>query len=129
MGLSSSLLALFGCGKKEAKPEVPDWANDPRKVSTEAELTKLGIPINRWLPLVEASDEVRIRDPKDVAKRAVVLHAVAAVGHGGDRDTVRKFLEDEGLWESVTPNERVLFGADAPPQQAMIDASWRAEAL
>lgn len=129
MRLFSSLLALFGCGRRKAKPEVPDWANDPRKVRTESELTELDIPINRWLPLVEAEDEVRIRDAKDVARRAAVLYEVATVGHGGDREAIRTFLEAENLWESVTPHEKILFEKDHPPKQAMIDASWRAEAL
>lgn len=129
MGILSSLLGLFGCGKKQKQPDLPAWANDSRKVKTETELQKLGIPINKWLPLVEVEDEVRIRDPKEVARRAVVLHAVVAVGHGGDRAAIRKFLEAEDLWQSVTSNERILFEKDDPPKQNMIDASWRAEAL
>jgi hypothetical protein len=129
MGILSSLLRLFGYGKQEGKPEVPNWANDPRKVKTETELQSLGIPINRYLPLVEAEDEARIRDPKDVAKRAAILRALAAVGHGGDRNVIQEFLKSEGLWESVTSNERILFGKDDPPEQAIIDAAWRAEAL
>lgn len=128
-GMLSLLLALFGCGKNEAQPDVPDWVNDPRKSRTETELTELGIPINRWLPLVESEDEVLIRDSKDVATRAAVLYAVAAIGHGGDREAIRRFLEVEGLWGAVTPNEKILFEGDDPPGQAIIDASWRAEAL
>jgi len=129
MGILSSLLACFGCGKKNTGSEPPAWADDPRKLRTESELTGLGIPVNRWLPLVEAEDEVRIRDAKDVARRVLVLHAVAAVGHGGDRADIRKLLETEGTWDLVTPNEKILFGEDDPPKQAVIDASWRAEAL
>ena len=129
MGVLSSLIALFGCSKNIDQPEVPEWANNPRKVKTETALTKLGIPINRMLPLVEAEDEVRIRDPKAVATRAVVLYSVAAVGNGIDRNAIQKFLKTEGLWESVTPNERILFEKDDAPRQAIIDAAWRAEAL
>jgi len=129
MGLLASILAAFGCGKKQEQSALPEWASDPRKQKTEAEFRDLGIPINPWLPLVESEDEVRIRDAKDVARRAAVLHAVAAVGHGGNCHTIRKFLEEEGLWESVTPNERIVFESDNPPKQALIDASWRAEAL
>lgn len=129
MGVLSSLITLFGCSKNIDQPEVPEWANNPRKVKTETALTKLGIPINRMLPLVEAEDEVRIRDPKEVAMRAVVLYAVAAIGNGGDRNAIQRFLKTEGLWEYVTLNERILFEKDDAPKQAIIDASWRAEAL
>ena len=129
MGILSSLLSLFGSGKKENRPELPNWANDPRKLKTEAELQSLGIPVNRYLPLVEAEDEARIQDPKDVAKRAAILYALASIGHGGDRNGTQEYLKSEGLWESVTANERILFGKDDPPEQAMIDAAWRAEAL
>jgi hypothetical protein len=41
MGMLSLLLALFGCGKNEPQPKVPAWANDSRKLKTEAELTGL----------------------------------------------------------------------------------------
>ncbi len=129
MGLLSSLLGMVGCGGKQEPPALPDWANDPRKVKSEAQLTELGIPVNRWLPLIEAEDDVRIRDPKEVAKRAIVLHAIAAVGCGGDRDAIQQFLKVEGVWASVSPKEKILFEKDTPPEQSMIDASWRAEAL
>jgi len=129
MGLLSSLLGVFGCGKGPDKAPQQEPPSDPRKRRTETELKELGIPVNPWLPLVESEDEARIRDAKDAARRAAILYSVTVVGQGGNRDTMLEFLKAEGLWEYVTPNERILFESDNPPRQAMIDASWRAEAL
>ena len=102
---------------------------DPRKVKTESELEVLGIPINRQLLLVEGENGSRIRAPRIVAKRAVVLHAVAAVGRGEDRTAIEGFLKAEGLWTDVTPNERLLFQKEEPSRQSLIEASWRAECV
>jgi len=136
VGLLTSLLAAFGCDRcteslapLAESPDLPERANDPRKLRTEAELTKHGIPINSHLPPVVSDDDVRIRRPENIAKRAVVLFAITAVGHGSNRGPVSKFLRTEGLWDSVTPNERPLFESDNPSKQAAINASWRAESL
>lgn len=37
---------LTGDNNKD-EPTLPNWANNPRKLRTENELSKLGIPINR----------------------------------------------------------------------------------
>lgn len=72
---------------------------------------------------------VRIRDPKDVARRALILQVVAARGHGIDRDTLIDRLKTTGLWSYVSPNEKTLFEQDDPPERDLTRATWRAEAL
>jgi len=100
-----------------------------RKERTEGYLKSLGVPVNPHLPLVEAESEVRLREPKEVAKRVNILHALAAVAHQADRKRTTLWLKREGLWESVSPEEKDFFESENPTQQASVAASWRAESL
>jgi len=129
VGVLSSLLALFGCGKAKDDRVEQQPPTDPRKERTEVELRKLGIPVNPWLPLVESEDEARIRDAKDVARRVLILYGLTAVGQDGGREQALSILRQEGLWEYVSPAERRLLENANPSQQALTDASWRMEAV
>lgn len=123
------LVGIVACGgpAPNADPQAPP-AN-PRKEKTEAELKKLGVPINPWLPLIKSEEEARIRSPQEVARRTLVLHSVAAAGHGVNRDDIVKHLKEQGLWDHASPEEKRFLQDKNPAEQSMIDAAWRAEAL
>ena len=56
-----------------------------RKERNEQLLTRLGIPVNPNLPRVESEAETKLRNPQDVAKRAIVLYFVISVAHEANR--------------------------------------------
>jgi hypothetical protein len=64
-----------------------------------------------------------------VAKRCLVLYAVVAAGNREPRAGLADWLRREGLWAEVSPEESAFLTADEPEQQAMINATWRTEAL
>jgi hypothetical protein len=71
----------------------------------------------------------RIRSPKEVARRCIVLFAVLAAGHGESREKLVAWLRREGLWDAVSSNESGFLLSGSPTKQQYVDATWRAEAL
>ncbi len=129
---SSLLMAsalVVGCSHANITPMSASDSPVKRKERTEGYLKSLGVPVNPHLPLVEGESEVRLREPKEVAKRAIVLYALVAVAHQADRQRATLWLKREGLWESVSPKEKGFLESDDPPEQARVEASWRAESL
>jgi hypothetical protein len=92
-------------------------------------LESLAVPVNPTLPRVESEAEARFRDPKDVAKRAIVLYFVISVAHEADRESALSWLKDEGLWDAVSPKEKDFLETDNPPREEIISATWRIESL
>jgi hypothetical protein len=92
-------------------------------------LASLGIPVNPHLPRVESEAEAKLRNPKEVAKRAIVLYFVISVAHGAHRETASAWLKDEGLWDVVSPKEKEFLDSDHPAEEEIIASTWRAESL
>lgn len=130
MVVLAMITSLLGCGTSPTPQTGSDLSSgEQRKARTEAELKKLGIPINQHLPPIEGEEEARIREPQDVAKRALVLFALVAVADSDDRETVVAWLKEEALWDSVSPDEKAFLLSDHPGQQEITNALWRSEAL
>ena len=126
LAVSSSFV---GCSHANIQSmQVPD-SSVKRKERNEHYLKTLGVPVNPHLPRVENENEVKLREPKEVAKRAIVLYALVAVAHQADRKRATSWLRSEGLWESVSPKEKDFLESNDPPKQDVIEASWRAESL
>ena len=68
------------------------------------------------------------RTADEIARRALVVGAIATVAFGDPPVPVIKWLEQEGLTKELTPNERT-FLTDPSVEQAQIDFSWKLEAL
>ncbi len=119
-------MGIFGCSKRN---EGQKSDNQIRKEKTEAFLKTKGVPINPSLPLVESENEARIRSPKEVAKRTIILYCIAGLPHGLDREKTIEWLKKEDLWDDVTPQEKKYNFSDKPTEQAKIDSSWRIEAV
>lgn len=92
-------------------------------------LERLAVPVNPNLPRVESDAEARFRDPKEAAKRAIVLYFVISVAHEADRETALTWLKDEGLWDAVSPKEKAFLETDNPTKEEIIAATWRIESL
>lgn len=120
-----SLLVVLADGHALAE----DSPTNPRKIRTEALLLSRGVPINPWLPVVEDVQDTRFRAAKEVARRAIVLYALAASGHGEDRNEIVAVLRKDGLWKDVSPLEHKIFLSEQLTDRQRIDATWRVEAL
>ena len=97
-------------------PDTKEWAESH------------GVCITDSVPPVDDYNESYKRTAADVASRTIILHCVAAVGYGVDPQPVLEWLEDESLWDVVSPNERAFICSDNPDENACNDARWRQEA-
>ncbi len=100
-----------------------------RKEKSEKLLSEMGVTINPYLPLIESADEAKIREPKDVARRVIVLCCLAAIAEGVEKNGIIKFLKREQLWEYASPNEVAFFKQKNSPERERIRATWRSEAI
>jgi hypothetical protein len=69
------------------------------------------------------------RSSSAVARRALALNAVVALALGDGRDELVVWLQDELLWQELTPNEVQFITATAPSIEQTIEVSWYAERL
>jgi hypothetical protein len=100
-----------------------------RKERNEQFLKALGVPVNLNLPHVESEKVARLKEPNEVAKRAVALYSLVSVAHLADPQGAISWLKNEGLWEAVTLKEKVFLESQNPSQEQINDATWRAECL
>lgn len=77
----------------------------------------------------EEYEEDQIRSPDEIARRVIVLHSLVAAAHGVDKKKIFAWLKKEGLSEDISPEEWKFFEDDDPPQQSIVNATWRVEAL
>jgi hypothetical protein len=100
-----------------------------RKERNEGLLRSLRVAVNPGLPQVESDGEAKFRDPKEVARRAIVLYFVISVAHGANRQTASAWLKEEGLWDIVSPKEKEFLESNNPTEEEIISSTWQAEAL
>lgn len=99
-----------------------------RKARSEAVLQAEGVPINRYLPVIETESEARRRTREEVARRALCLMVVAVKGEGVEQRIVEEVASEYGLLRHFTPKESVFFAAKAPSRHDQIQFIWRYEA-
>jgi hypothetical protein len=81
-----------------------------------------------YLPYLDCSDE-NFQTPQDVGRRILVLWAVSYLSYNLiQKDKIEGWLKNEGLWDSVSENERLFF-KETPTEQKLADFSWQIEAV
>ncbi|QMW23758.1 DUF4272 domain-containing protein [Sandaracinobacteroides saxicola] len=99
-----------------------------RKERSEALLLRLDIPINPDLPIVENSNEIRLRDGKEVIRRAMCLFAVSYAALESVAGA-QSLLERWSLTEHLSPKERAFLSSATPSHHDRVQFSWRCEAM
>lgn len=105
----------------------PNPPTDARKEATERLLHSIGVPINPWLPLVEDEADARLQSADEVARRAIVLFSLAAIGHGYDSKSYLEMLEAPSLRKTLSPKEREFLADKNPSDSASIQMTWCVE--
>ncbi len=112
-------------------PFPPDAVQ--RKLATERALRASSIPVLEALPPSIGSDEALLRDPKDVALRAIALFAVAARAEtlaSGDPLPSEQILERlPECAAAFTPEERAFFEAISVDEERLPAFTWRYESV
>lgn len=87
-----------------------------------------GICVDDDVPPVENYDRPYGRTAAEIAARTIILHCVAAAGHGVDSEDIIEWLQDESLWDEVSPNEKAFLADENRSEDNITEARWREEA-
>lgn len=107
-------------------------SSEERKLHSEKRLRKLGIPVNRHLPVIEEYPAARFRDSQAVVRRVIILSTLIDYIDGHDsatKTTTIDNLRDMELWDDVSDAERQYLQSIDTSEQTEINLSWRNEAV
>ena len=112
---------------KAPLPEFPSGME--RKARSEARLQKLNVPILQELPPITAEEEAAFPTPVEVARRALVLTAMALYATGTSQEDVREFLNHYQVADALSPKEQAFLKNPNPPAIDKSIHSWRIQSL
>ena len=109
-------------------------SSEVRKEQTEKRLKEMGIAYNRYLPLIESSEDVVLKGLDDICKRAIACLISIQVGLDigqSDYEESKEFFADilskYGVESCLNEKEKRLFNGNCSKQDA-IDVVWTYEA-
>lgn len=108
-------------------PDLPSDALD-RRARSMARLKSEGVPLNEWLPVIDAEEDVAPRPPREILLRAVALLAVAIKGEGLEKDQIDTIIRKFHLASAFSPKERAFIDASTPNDAEKASFTWRYEA-
>lgn len=79
--------------------------------------------------MIEEDQVDVVREPQDVARRALALFASFGAAAGADREDLRDWLAKNGLENELTPIEQRFLGNSSPSPQDKANRTWDAEKL
>ncbi len=104
-----------------------------RKVRSEKILKAQGVPVNNWLPVIEAESNTAPRPVEEIAYRCLALLVVAVKGEShsqGDplpQEVIEQVIEKYQLETHFTPSEKNYINNPDPPKQDSVNFTWRYE--
>jgi hypothetical protein len=111
------------------EPYQPTPAQAARYERVRQQLTARQVPTLSYALHIDDDDAVSLRDPAEVARRLLVLSAVAYRADGGERARAVALIDRADLWPAVSPEEKAFLEAEpADPEQAR-KLLWRLECL
>jgi hypothetical protein len=111
----------------EGSPATAGQQDRYRRVREELKQRK--VPTLSYPLYIDDEEEVRLREPAEVARRVLVLYAVTYLADGGPRETALNMIERGGLWPAVSPEEEKFLRAEKADPDAARKLLWRLEAL
>ena len=104
---------------------------DPEKIkaANDATLSSWGIPVNKFLPRLEAEADLSPQSAVSVARRCMIMSHVIGIGYGGNADELREAAETWGLMDFASAHERDMLSRTTHTEQERINATWQVECL
>ena len=99
-----------------------------RKGNSEAFLESHEVKVNKNLPCVSSSENVVLRNVKDVIDRAYALLIVAVKGEGIEQEHLVKTVAAKNI-DTFSPKESYIYQAESINDQERAYATWRYESL
>jgi len=96
------------------------------KRKNENYLISQEIPIVENLPIYDVG---KVRNEKQTARRAVLCYAIAGLANDASPMKLKKWLEEERLWNNLLDLEKTYFSKTIYSKQEIIDFSWHKECL
>ena len=123
--------------KEQSMPTYPttdDWehANQRQKDRAKrsfAELKIRHVPVYTGPLFVDDDESATVQIPQDVARRAIILWAVAIRGEGAPQEEVKGIIDKLDLWPYVSPNEKRFLEDKDPSPETSQKLVWRLESL
>jgi hypothetical protein len=107
---------------KNASPEAV-----ARKQRSDSLLAKESVPVNQYLPVIEAEANSKRRTTEEVAIRAMALCVVATKADGMDQKQVDELIERFQLASAFTPDESAFIKDLNPNDHDRSQFVWRYE--
>lgn len=107
--------------------ELNNMEQQGRKKRSEDIILSEGININPYLPCIESSQEVKIRDTKEIALRALCLIVVAVKAEGLEQDILEEIVDMYQLKPHFTPEETIFINSTTISEHDKIQNIWRYE--
>lgn len=107
------------------------------KISTRARLERHGLEVDS-LPEIEEIFSIQFRDPAELARRALALHALLGVIFYQDPREISEWMRAENFLHELTEREKWVFSITGLPEAEMLWKqtamqsnllTWRAESL
>lgn len=112
----------------DKQPEIISEGQKKWKADSEKILEEREIKINKYLPFIEAEEEVVLRTPKEIAERVCILAMTNLVAFNSiSSEDAAEYLQSYNLWEAVTPNEKDFLAN--PTEQKKSSESWKCECI
>lgn len=108
-------------------PNLPKDALE-RRTRSMAKLKSELVPLNEWLPTIEAEGDVKPRVAREVVLRAVSLLAVALKGEGLEKEHIDTITNKFQIALAYSPKEKAFIDAPSPSETEKAANSWRYEA-
>jgi hypothetical protein len=84
--------------------------------------------LNNLISIDEQAPD-KVREPREVATRALVLFGVVAAALGAPREEVTAWLQDQKMWNDLSPSEAHFLMAKVIDHQSKINFGWQSERL
>ena len=103
-------------------------AEQMKYLKTKEWATAHGVSVVESIPPADATEYEVHRSASDIAKRSIVLHAVAAVGYGVRPEPIIDWLKTEKIWNVASKDEERILTSDGLSYDTASEARWRQEA-
>lgn len=134
MCISSMVQATTATSLQERKEHIQarEKVTSPealqRKSRSEQVLKAEGVPVNKFLPVIETEKEAKRRSKEEVAYRAMALLAVALKGEGLPQKDIERLVRDYQLTSYFSPEELTFIKDPHPSDDDNVKFVWRYEA-
>lgn len=86
------------------------------------------VPSDADLSPIAGYTKPYVYSAREVAIRAIILQGVTAVAYGIEAKPVITWFQEQGIWNEVTPQERVFILASGHTESELLRFRWKQEA-